>query len=200
MTSIDFLEKVYNVLNDQNYRITFSLAQRKNWMMYCNEHFIGGLFDEVLCLVCTDAGKVILNNPEPIYKGYSKNAQHKMLSVPLEVAKDVLCATYKEKFDWNTFVYDITYTSRGAAVLEDFYDEHILFLKFCYENELLKEYPLDKNDRIIRMVYYNLDLTTKGVAIFPYLMRKFLVYYDGGGKTDLRKMLKKWLFAIEKNI
>ena len=50
MTSIDFLEKVYGILNDQNYRITFSPAQRKNWMMNCNGHFIGGLFNEELCL------------------------------------------------------------------------------------------------------------------------------------------------------
>jgi len=198
MTSIDFLEKVYGILDDQNYRITFSLAQKKNWMMYCNGHFIGGLFDEELCLVDTDSGKVLLNNPEPIYRGYSKNAQHKMLAVPLDVAKDVLCVTYKEKFDWNTFVYDITRTSIGAAVLEDFYDVHIIFLKFCYENELLKKYPLDKNDRIIRMIYYNQDLTTRGIAIFPQLIRKFLVFYDSNGKSDLQKMLKKWLTALEK--
>jgi hypothetical protein len=34
-----------------------------------------------------------------------------MLAVPLEAAKEVLCATYKEKFDWNTFVYDIIVSS-----------------------------------------------------------------------------------------
>jgi len=198
MTSIDFLEKVYEIIDDQNYRITFSPAQRKNWLMNCNEHFIGGLFDEELCLVHTDAGSAILNNPAPIYRGYSKNAQHKMLAVPLEVAKEVLCATYKEKFDWDTFVYDITYTSIGAAVLEDFYDQNIVFLKFCYENQLLKEYPFDKNDRIIRMVYKNQDLTAKGIAIFTHLIHKFSVFYDSEGKTDLQKMLKKWLAALEK--
>jgi len=198
MTSIDFLEKAYEILNDQNYRITFSPAQRKNLMMYCNEHFIGGLFEEEICFVHTDAGSVMLNNPEPIYRGYSKNAQHKMLAVPLEVAKDMLCATYKEKFDWNTFVYDITYTSKGAAVLEDFYDKHIVFLKFCHEKKLLKEYPLDKNDRIIRMVYYNQNLTEKGIAIFSHLVRKFLVFYDSDGKVDLQKMLIKWFTALEK--
>lgn len=198
MTSTDYLEKVYDILNDQDYRITFSPAQRKNWMMNCNDHFIGGLFDEELCLVYTDVGNVMLNNPEPVYRGYSKNAQHKMFAVPLEVAKDVLCATYKEMFDWSTFLYDITSTSRGAPVLEDFYDQHITFLKFCHENILLKKDPLDKNDRIIRMVYYNQDLTAKGIALFPDLLHKFLVFYDSKGKTDLQKMLKKWLTALEK--
>jgi hypothetical protein len=53
------------------------------------------------------------------------------------------------------------FLSKGAAVIEDFYDEHIVFLKFCHNNELFKEYPLDKNDRIIRMVYYRQDLTKK---------------------------------------
>lgn len=198
MTSIDFLEKVYNILNNQDYRITFYPAQKKNWMMMCNGNFIGGLFDEELCLVDTDAGNTILNNPEPIYRGYSKNAQHKMFAVPLEIAKDVLRATYKEKFDWNNLVYDITYTSVGAAVIEDFYDENIRFLKLCHENGLLKKYPLDKNDRIIRMVYYNNDLTEKGIVIFPQILNKFLTFYDSNGKTDLQKMFKKWLTALEK--
>lgn len=198
MTSIDFLEKVYEILDDQDYRITFSLAQKKNWMMYCNGHFIGGLFDEELCFVHTDAGSAMLNHSDPVYRGYSKNAQHRMLAIPLEKAKELLYATYKEKFDWKTFVYDITYTSIGAAVLEDFYDQHIIFLKFCYEHQLLKKYPLDKNDRIIRMIYYNQDLTAKGIAIFSQLIHKFLAFYDSGGKTDLQKMLKKWLAALEK--
>ena len=50
-------------------------------------------------------------------------------------------------------VYDITYTSIGAAVVEDFYDENVVFLRFWLEKELLKKNPLDRYDRILRMVY-----------------------------------------------
>ena len=39
-------------------------------------------------------------------------------------------------------MYDITYTSIGAAVVEDFYDENVVFLRFCFEKELLKKNPL----------------------------------------------------------
>jgi hypothetical protein len=138
MTSADFLDKVYKLLHDQNYRITFSPAQKKNWMMYCNGNFIGGLFDEELCLVYTDAGSAALCNPEPIYRGHSGNALHKMLAVPLDAAQDALRSTYKEQFGGDTFLYDITYTSIGAAVIEDFYDVNAVFLKFCYANDLLK--------------------------------------------------------------
>ena len=49
-----------------------------------------------------------------------------------------------EKFDWSRLVYDITYTSIGAAVVEDFYDENVVFLRFCFEKELLKKNPLDR--------------------------------------------------------
>lgn len=35
-------------------------------------------------------------------------------------------------------MYDITYTSIGAAVVEDFYDENVVFLRFCFDKELLK--------------------------------------------------------------
>jgi hypothetical protein len=169
-------------------------------MMNCNGHFIGGLFDEELCMVYTVAGNALLHDPEPVYRGSSKDAQHKMMAVPLEAAKDVLRAAYREKFDGSTLEYDITAVSRGAPVVEDFYDEHVVFLKFCHENKLFRKYPLDKNDRIIRMVYYRQDLTTKGIALFPDLIDKFLAFYDSGGKSDLQKMLGRWLAALEKTI
>lgn len=54
MTSIDLLEKVHGIPEDRDYCISFSPAKQKNWMMYCNGNFIGGLFDEELYLVETD--------------------------------------------------------------------------------------------------------------------------------------------------
>ena len=198
MTSIDFLEKIYKILNDQNYGISFYPAQKKNWMMLCNGNFIGGLFGEELCFVYTDAGSALLHNPEPVLRGFSSSALHSMLVVPPEAAKEILMVTYKEKFDGKTCVYDITSTSRGAAVIEDFYDKNVVFLKFCFDSGLLKTYPLDKNDRIIRMVYHKQDLTPKGIAMLLHLIHKFLVFYDSEGKTDLQKMLPKWLATLEK--
>ena len=34
-----------------------------------------------------------------------------------------------------------------------FYDENVVFLRFCFEKELLKKNPLDRQGRILRMVY-----------------------------------------------
>ena len=62
-----------------------------------------------------------------------------------------------------------TYTSIGAAVVEDFYDENVVFLRFCFEKELLKKNPLDRQGRILRMVYLNQDLTKAGKYLFPRL-------------------------------
>ena len=95
-------------------------------------------------------------------------------------------------------MYDITYTSIGAAVVEDFYDENVVFLRFCFEKELLKKNPLDRQGRILRMVYLNQDLTTAGKYLFPRLMQKFLVFTDRGGKTSLETMLKRWYTQLEK--
>ena len=95
-------------------------------------------------------------------------------------------------------MYDITYTSIGAAVVEDFYDENVVFLRFCFEKELLKKNPLDRRSRIIRMVYLNQDLTESGKYLFPRLMQKFLVFTDRGGKTSLETMLNRWYTALEK--
>ena len=175
MTSIDFLNKVHKCLDSQEYNLSYSPAKSKNYMLYCNGNFIGGLFDEELCFVYADSVSELLGHPEPVYRGYSSTAQHRMLVIPEEHWAKALKLLYAEKFDWSRLVYDITYTSIGAAVVEDFYD-----------------------DRILRMVYLNQDLTTAGKYLFPRLMQKFLVFTDRGGKSSLETMLKRWYTALEK--
>ena len=125
MTSIDFLNKVHKSLDSQEYNLSYSPAKSKNYMLYCNGNFIGGLFDEELCFVYADSVSELLGQPEPVYRGYSSTAQHRMLVIPEEHWAKALKLLYAEKFDWNRLVYDITYTSIGAAVGEDFYDEMI---------------------------------------------------------------------------
>ena len=143
MISIDFLNKVYKILDSQEYNLSFSPAKFKNYMLYCNGNFIGGLFDEELCFVYADSVSELLGQPEPVYRGYSSTAQHRMLVIPEEHWAKALKLLYTEKFDWSRLVYDITYTSIGAAVVEDFYDENVVFLRFCFDKELLKKNPLD---------------------------------------------------------
>lgn len=139
MTSIDFLNKVHKNLDSQEYSLSYSPAKSKNYMLYCNGNFIGGLFDEELCFVYADSVSELLEQPEPVCRGYSSTAQHRMLVIPEEYWAKALKLLYAEKFDWSRLVYDITYTSIGAAVVEDFYDENVVFLRFCFEKELLKK-------------------------------------------------------------
>ena len=146
MTSIDFLNKVHKSLDSQEYSLSYSPAKSKNYMLYCNGNFIGGLFDEELCFVYADSVSELLGQPEPVYRGYSGTAQHRMLVIPEEHWEKALKLLYAEKFDWSRLVYDITYTSIGAAVVEDFYDENVVFLRFCFEKEPFgpaRPYPSD---------------------------------------------------------
>ena len=115
-------------------------------VQYCLLYTSGGLFDEELCFVYADSVSELLGQPEPVYHGYSSTAQHRMLVIPEEHWAKALKLLYAEKFDWSRLVYDITYTSIGAAVVEDFYDENVVFLRFCFEKELLKKNPLDRYD------------------------------------------------------
>lgn len=197
MTSMDFLNKVYKDLDSQEYSLSFSPTKSKNYMLYCNGNFIGGLFDDKLCFVYADSVSKLLGHPEPVYHGYSSTAMHRMLEIPEEYWAKALKLLYDEKFDWSRLVYDITYTSIGASVVEDFYDDNVVFLRFCHANSLLKENPLDKKGRIMRMVYINNDLTEKGKYMFPLLLHKFLAFTDRKGKTSLEKMLERWLKALD---
>ena len=107
MTSIDFLNKVHKSLDSQEYNLSYSPAKSKNYMLYCNGNFIGGLFDEELCFVYADSVSELLGQPEPVYRGYSSTAQHRMLVIPEEHWEKALKLLYIEKFDWSRLVYDI---------------------------------------------------------------------------------------------
>lgn len=200
MTSIDFIIKIYNLINSQDYRIVFSPAQNKNWMMICNNHFIGGLFDEELYFVYTESANKLLNSPSPVYKGYSMQAQHKMLLIPIENAMDLLVVTYKEKFDWANFVCDIsshfTANRKYPEHIINTYEMFIIFLRFCYGKKLLALNPLDKNNRILYMNYKNQDLTDKGKLLFNNLMIDWFTYTDRTNKIDNTKMLEKYYLKI----
>ena len=197
MTSIDFLKMVHKSLDSKEYNLTYSPDKSNNYMLYCNGNFIGGLFDEELCFVYADSVSELLGHPEPVFRGYCSTALHKMQVIPKEYWAKALKLLYAEKFDFSRLVYDITYTSLGAAVVEDFYDENVVFLRFCFENELLKKNPLDRNGRILRMVYLNYDLTKTGKVLFPQFVQKFLVFTDRHGKTSLKTMLKRWYSKLE---
>ena len=56
MTSMEFLNKVHKSLDSQEYNLSFSPAKSKNYMLYCNGNFIGGLFDEELLRMCKADG------------------------------------------------------------------------------------------------------------------------------------------------
>ena len=101
MTSIDFLNKVHKSLDSQEYSLSYSPAKSKNYMLYCNGNFIGGLFDEELCFVYADSVSELLGQPEPIYRGYSSTAQHRMLVIPEKHWAKALKLLYAEKFDWS---------------------------------------------------------------------------------------------------
>ena len=102
--------------------------------------------------------------------------------IPEEHWAQALKLLYTEKFDWSRLVYDITYTSIGAAVMEDFYDENVVFLRFCFEKELLKKNPLDRRGRIIRMVYLNQDLTEAAKFCSPDCCKSSLFLQTAAGK------------------
>ena len=99
MTSIDFLNKVHKILDSQEYNLSYSPAKSKNYMLYCNGNFIGGLFDEELCFVYADSVSELLGHPEPVYRGYSSTAQHRMLVIPEEHWSKALKLLY-----WHTLM------------------------------------------------------------------------------------------------
>lgn len=197
MTSVEFLIDIYNKLNNQERRLTFTPMYNGNWWLSCNNNAFGALYDNQLYLQNNQFLGSLLGNPELIKVYVDKKAHHLMYVIPVGREVESLDAIYQNAYDGNDFVYDITDTSPGAAILEEFYDKNVVFLKFCFEHKLLKKYPLDKKDRIIRMTYHKKHLTEKGKKLFKSLLFNFLEFYDRNGKTSLDIMLHKWLKKLE---
>ena len=95
-------------------------------------------------------------------------------------------------------LYELTTNMEHQSTLWHATPFGMVFLRFCFEKELLKKNPLDRQGRILRMVYLNQDLTKAGKYLFPRLMQKFLVFTDRNGKTSLETMLKRWYTQLEK--
>lgn len=192
------MKETHRLLDEPGCSISFSPAKSGNLMMYCNGDFVGGIFGGELCLVYTEAVAELLGRPEPVYRGYSSEALQIMLPIPLCMAKEALRLTKLETLSWKEYVYDIAAVSAGAAVLEDFYDENAVFLRFCHENGLLRKPALDGRGRIIRTFFIKRDLTGDGRKYFTPLLGKFLAFCDRNGRTPLEKMLPRWLAALKK--
>lgn len=63
-------------------------------------------------------------------------------------------------------------------IIHKIYGEHLTFLRFAYEKNLLKVNPVDMDGRIIKFTYTNLDLTEEGHKFLGELYDKWLIYTD----------------------
>ena len=196
--SLALMKEVYTLLDEPGCGISFSPAKSGNFMMYCSGDFIGGLFGGELCLVYTEAAAKQLGRPEPVYRGYSSEALHRMLPVPLDMAKEALRLTKLETLSWKEYVYDIAAVGVGAAVLEDFYDENAVFLKFCHEKGVGKKARHGGGGGTWGTFFTNGDMADGGRKYFPPLLGKLLAFSDRNGRTPLEKMLPRWFSALKK--
>ena len=201
MVTINYISKVYNILNEQEHRITVSPVKKGNFFMYCNNHLIGGLFDDELYFVYCKVAEDFLNNLKLGDISIVVNESHRMLHIPFDHAKELLDITYKDRFDGLNYVANIAChfesNSSYPEHIQSTYDNFVIFLKFCNSNKMLKRNPLDLKDRVVKFSYINSDLKPKGVLYFYPLLNKFYSFLDKAGKSDLEKMLKKWLDKLE---
>ena len=176
-----------------------------------NEKRVGVLNEDKFYLISTDNLKKLL--PNSVEENPFNWAYYKLIHIEntddVKVLKELVIATYNDLYLQKEFVCDISAlieaNRRYSDIVVRIYNLHITFLCFCYEKELLKCKPLDKNERIIRMYFTNNDLTEKGVKMFNDLYFMWLEYTDKGDDETIErinnvKMLEKYYVKVLKEI
>ena len=137
--SLALMKEVCALLDEPGCCISFSPAKSGNFMMYCERRFYWR------ALRRRAVTWSIRRRPQSCSVAQSRSTaaiqakrSTRCLPVPLDMAKEVLRLTKLETLSWKEYVYDIAAVSVGAAVLEDFYDENAVFLRFCHEKRFVE--------------------------------------------------------------
>lgn len=108
-----------------------------------------------------------------------------------ENLEKIINYVYHELYFLKEVVIDIGFlfqSYRGyPETIYTLYEENITFLNFAYEKKLIKENPVDREGRIVKLLYTNLDLTETGQKILYDLYNKWLTYTDKNDADSLKR-------------
>lgn len=196
-TDIESLLRIHGLVDCQDRRITVAPTPSHDFSLHCNGDFIGGIYDDVLCVVATPAASALLDDPAPVLRGSSPTARHRMLEVPPEQAAAVIDAAWNDRYAGTTVLWDIEGAFEAESMNRDvvvrLYDQCREFLTLCFDHGLLRRSPTDSEGRLIRLRVRRADLTPRGAAVFDDLLDRFLAFLDRGGKSALPPMVGKWV-------
>ena len=123
-----------------------------------------------------------------------------------ENLEKIIHYVYHELYFLKEVVVDIGFlfqSYRGyPETIYKLYEENLTFLNFAYKKKLIKENPVDREGRIIKLLYTNLDLTETGQKILYDLYNKWLTYTDKNDADSLKrarniKQLEKYYQKLE---
>ena len=177
------------------------------YIVHQNGKRIGVLFENKFYLLSTDNLKKML--PNAVEENPFGWAFHRLILIEniedIEFLKQAITTVYHDLYFQKEHATDISYLFKVNRMYPDsiaeIYNIHITFLRFCFEKELLKLNPLDKQNRIIHLNLTNNDLTEKGTKVFRKLHRQWLQYTDKNDEKSAErsnnvKMLEKYYLKI----
>ncbi len=184
--------------------INFGVYQSaEDYLLKKNNKEVGCLKDEKCFLIATPS--LIKLFPSETLTNPLESLAHRYIEIKdienKELFVKAVNAVYDDLHHKGEFVADISSIfesyQKYPKDITQFYDEHIIFLRFAYEHNLLRLNPFDLQGRIIKFEYLYRDLTEKGEEIFPELYDKFLQYGDRTPNPDYEKMLPRWYKKLE---
>ena len=182
-----------------------------DFVLYKNGKRIGALFDNQVLLIETE--NLLKLFPNAVRELSFDWGYYKLLKIDFgddpQLLESAINAVYHNLYFLKDYVTDISELLESYRQYPDtvakIYNEHITFLAFSFENKLLKNKALDKNNKIIKMRFVNNDLTELGCQILPKLYRKWLIYNDKNDeKSESRsvntKMLEKYFQSLAQEV
>ena len=174
------------------------------YILQMNGKKIGVLYQNQCYIFLTNKGKELLPDAKVCRPYKNPPGEKDFMLVENTDDKELLSLLFKETYNelhaWQDLMCELsghfTANSRYMEHIERLYDEFVVLLSFCWDNNSLKIRPVDTKGRILKFEFLRNDLTPDGEKFFESIFWKFISYTDRAQKTPSEKLMNKWLNEV----
>lgn len=174
------------------------------YILQMNGKKIGVLYQNQCYIFLTYKGKELLPDAKVCRPYKNPPGEKDFMLVENTDDEELLSLLFKETYNelhaWQDLMCELsghfTANSRYMEHIELLYDEFVVLLSFCWDNNFLKIRPVDTKGRILKFEFRRNDLTPDGEKFFESIFWNFISYTARAQKIPSEKLMNKWLNEV----